>query len=121
MTFTPEIFDLEIGGYSYAIEFNREGLKEADSMGVTANNEMGLYDRTAIVLYAGMKKNHPFVTIKQARNILDKAFDDGYGLDSFADILDEFGRAYKAVFTESGEKKGKKIVSRRSEAVPTKK
>lgn len=120
MTFTPEIFDLDIGGNTYTIEFNRDGLKEADSMGVTANSDMGLYDRTTVVLYAGMKKNHPFVTVKQARNILDKAFDEGYGLDSFADILDEFGRAYKAVFTESGEKKGKKIVSRRSEATTKK-
>lgn len=119
-TFKPEIFDLSIGGYDYAIEFNRDSLKEADSMGVTANDGMGMYDRTRIILYAGMKKNNPFITLKRAGEVLDAALDDGYGLDSFGDILDEFSRCYKAVFTQCGEAK-RKIASRRSEAIPTKK
>lgn len=119
-TFTPEIFDLSIGGYDYTVEFNREGLKEADGMGVTANDGMGLYDRTRIILYAGLKKNSPFISIKRAGDLLDTALDEGYGLDSFGDILDEFARCYKAVFIQSGGKTGKKLVSRRSEAAAKK-
>lgn len=113
--FTPEIFDFSIGGHDYTVEFNRDGLKEADSMGVTANDEMGIYDRTKIILYAGMKKHNPFITLKRAGEILDTALDEGYGVDSFGDILEEFGRCYKAVFMQSGSEK-KKIVSRRSQA-----
>lgn len=119
-TFVPEIFDLSIGGFDYVVEFNREGLKEADSMGVTANDIMGVYDRTRIILYAGLKKNNPFITIRRAGEILDAALDEGYGLDSFGDILEEFSRCYKAVFIESGVKNIKKIISRRSEVTPKK-
>ena len=113
--FVPEIFDLSIGGHDYTVEFNREGLKEADSAGVTASESMGLYDRTRIILFAGLKKHHPGITQKRVGDILDAALDEGYGLDSFADILDEFSRCYRAVFTQSGETK-KKIVSRHSDA-----
>lgn len=118
--FVPEIFDLSIGGRDYTVEFNRDSLKVADGMGVTANDDMGMYDRTRIILYAGLKKNNPFITLKRAGEILDAALDEGYGLDSFGDVLDEFSRCYKAVFTQSGETK-KKIVSRRSDAMPMKK
>lgn len=110
--YTPEIFDLEVGGNTYTVEFNREALKEADSMGLLVDSHMGVYDRTAVALYAGMKKNNPFITPKQAQRILDKALDEGYSLNSFADILEEFGRAYKAVFMQSEETK--KVISRRS-------
>ena len=114
--FKPEVFDLSIKGNDYVVEFNREGLKEADRMGATTNEDMGLYDRTCIILYAGLKKNHPFVSMKRAGEILDAALEEGYGLDSFGDMIDEFSRCYKAVFIESGEMKNKKILSRRSGA-----
>lgn len=112
--YTPEVFEFEIGGREYTVEFCREGMKEADAAGVTANDNMGVYDRTRAVLYAGLKKHHPFITVKQAGNILEQALDEGYGLDSFSDIIDEFVACYKATFTESGEGK-KKLITRRSE------
>ena len=115
---TSEVFDLSIGGRDYTVEFDREGLKEADSMGVATKDGMGLYDRTAIILYAGLKKNHPFITVKLAVKILDSAIEEGYTLDSFSDIADEFTKWYKALFTESGE--SKRIISRRDAGVPKK-
>lgn len=115
----PEIFDLTIGGRDYTVEFDREGLKEADSMGVATKDGMGLYDRTALILYAGLKKHHPFVTIKMAAKILDSAIDEGYTLDDFSEIADEFTKWYKALFIVSGEKK-KKIISRRVAGVQKK-
>ena len=113
--YKPEVFDLEIGGYEYTIEFCREGMKEADAAGVASDNSMGNYDRIRTVLYAGLKKHHPFITPKRAGEIMEQALDEGYGLDSFADIVDEFLLAYKATFTESGERKQKKLITRRSE------
>ena len=112
---TSEVFDLAVGGRDYTVEFDREGMKEADSMGVATKDGMGLYDRTVVILYAGLKKHHPFTTVKLAKKILDTATEEeGYTLDDFSDIADEFTKWYKALFTESGESK-KKIVSRRAE------
>lgn len=115
--YTPEVFEFEIGGREYVVEFCREGMKEADAAGVTSNDNMGLYERTRAVLYAGLKKHHPFITVKQAGNILEQALDEGYGLDSFSDIIDEFAACYKATFTESGTSSKKKLVTRRSEQI----
>lgn len=114
--YKPEVFDLEIGGHEYTIEFCREGMKEADAAGVASNDNMGNYDRTRAVLYAGLKKHHPFITVKRAGEILEQALDEGYGLDSFADIIDEFLLCYKATFTASGDSK-KKLIARRSEQI----
>jgi len=117
---TSEVFDLTIGGRDYTVEFDREGMKEADSMGVATKEGMGLYDRTVVILYAGLKKNHPFTTVKLAKKILDTATEeDGYTLDDFSEIADEFTKWYKALFTEPGESK-KKIVSRREAIAPKK-
>lgn len=113
--YTPEVFEFEIGGYEYTVEFCREGMREADAAGVASNDSMGNYDRIRTVLYAGLKKHHPFITMKRAGEIVEQALDEGYGLDSFADIVDEFLLCYKATFTESGEGKKKKLISRRSE------
>ena len=114
-TFKAEVFELTIGGYTHVIEFTRDSLKEADSMGVTSADGMGAYDRTRIVLFAGLKKHNAFITLKRAGEILDAALDEGYGLDSFGDLIDEFTRCYKAVFTESGEKKKAPLLIRRSQ------
>jgi hypothetical protein len=117
---TSEVFDLTIGDRDYTIEFDREGMKEADSMGVATKDGMGLYDRTVVILYAGLKMHHPFTTVKLAKKILDTATEeDGYTLDDFSDIADEFTKWYKVLFTESGESK-KKIVSRREANSPKK-
>lgn len=115
--YKPEVFDLEIGGNEYTIEFCREAMKEADAAGVVSNDNMGNYDRIKAILYTGLKKNHPFITPKKAGGILDQALDEGYGLDSFADIMDEFVLCYKATFSESGDSKKKKLITRRSEQI----
>ena len=115
--YKPEVFDLEIGGNEYTVEFCRDGVKEADAAGVTSNDNMGHYERIRTVLYAGLKKHHPFITPKRAGEIIEQALDEGYGLDSFSDIVDEFLLAYKATFTESGASKQKKLITRRSEQI----
>jgi len=114
--YIPEVFDFEVNGIPYTVEFCREGLKEADSYGVLTNNDMGLVDKTAIVLYAGLKKNNPYITLKQAKRILDNALESGeYSLNSFEDIFDEFVRAMQGTFIQST---GKKVIkSRRAEVM----
>lgn len=112
----PEVFEFSIGGRDYTVEFTHEAIKEADSMGVVSNDKMGLYDRTALILYVGLKKHNPFLTYSQVSRkggLLDQALDDGYDLGSFSDIVDEFTKWCQASFTDHG---GKKIVSRRKAA-----
>ena len=70
--YKPEVFDLEIGGHEYTVEFCREGMKEADTAGVASDNSMGNYDRIKAILYAGLKKHHPFITPKRAGEIMDQ-------------------------------------------------
>ena len=57
-----EVFDLNIGGRDYTVEFNRDTIREADSLGVISNDNMGIFDRTALVLYAGLKMHHQGMT-----------------------------------------------------------
>lgn len=107
-----EVFDLNIGGRDYTFELDRDSLKEADSMGV-GNANMGLFARTAIILYAGLKKHNPFLMPSQVSRkggLLDQALEDGYDFGSFAPMVDEFTKWYNAFFTDQG---GKKIISRR--------
>lgn len=110
--FVPEILTLTIASQEHQIEFTREAMKEADSMGVTSNDSMGIYDRTALIVYAGLKKSEPFTSLKRAKELIDQALDEGYSLNDFADIVDEFTRCYKALFTGEGKKQG--LVARRS-------
>lgn len=117
--FVPEIFDFNIGGHDYTVEFNREAIKEGDSLGLTRDDSMGYFDLTKNILYVGLKKNHPHITSKRASEILEKALDEGYGLESFGDILNEFYRCYKAVFIES--KGAKEIRSRSTDTAAAKK
>lgn len=116
--FTPEVFDLTVGGRDYVIEFNREAIKEGDSIGITRDESMGYFDLTKNVLYVGLKKNHPHITPKRAAEILETALDEGYGLESFGDITNEFYRCYKSIFIDS--KGTKEIRSRSSDSVPKK-
>lgn len=111
-SFKAEILDFTIGGRDYTVEFNRDALKEADRMGAASEN-IGTTDRVAIILYAGLKKHHQFITPKKVAALIDTALDEGYKLDDFADIVDEFNRCYKATFFSSGEEK-KSLVSRRT-------
>ena len=101
MSFTPEIYEFSIAGYDYVVEFNREALKEADSMGAITDEGMGAFKRTCVILYAGLKKHHPNITYNRVTKIVDAAIDEGYGLDGFSDIVDDFTLCYKAVFTPS--------------------
>lgn len=110
---TPEIFDFTIDGKDYTVEFTRDAIKEADGLGVTAQ-DVGEFRRACIILYAGLKKNHPFITLKRASQILDQALEDGYSLDEFSDMIDEFTTWYKALFSGSGTAKKKPLLSRRS-------
>lgn len=116
--FAPEVFDFNIAGNDYVIEFNREAIKEGDSLGLTRDSTMGYYELTKNILYVGLKKNHPHITPKRAGEILEKALDDGYGLESFGDVLNEFYRCYKVLFIES--KGTKEIRSRSSETAQAK-
>lgn len=109
----PEIFEFQIGGRDYTVEFTREAIKEADHLGALSDDKMGLYDRTAIILWAGLRKHNEFITYSQVSRkggLLDQAIADGYDLNSFSDIVDEFTRWVQASFTDRG---GKKIPSRR--------
>lgn len=117
--FIPEIMEFTVDSKTHVVEFCRESMKEADSMGVTSNDSMGIYDRTALILYAGLKKNEPFISMRRAKEILDSAFEEGYSLDDFAEIVDEFTRCYKALFTGEGKKKG--LVTRRNAAAKVQK
>lgn len=110
---TPEIFDFEIDGKSYTAEFTRDAIKEADSLGVTGA-DVGEFRRACIILYAGLKKNHPFITLKRASQILDEALEEGYSLDEFSDLIDEFTSWYKALFSGSGTAKQKPLLRRRT-------
>lgn len=112
--FKPEIIDFTVGGHDYTIEFNRESLREADSLGAFSNDSMGMLDRVTIALYTGLKKNHAFVTVKRAREIIDDAMDEGYSLDAFADVIDEMLRCYKAVFFNTDNPEKKLLVHRNS-------
>ncbi len=109
----PEVFDFTIDGKDYVVEFTRDAIKEADGLGVTAQ-DVGEFRRACIILYAGLKKNHPFVTLKRASQILDDAMEEGYSLDEFSDMIDEFTTWYKALFSGSGTAKKKPLLSRRS-------
>ncbi|TXH15524.1 MAG: hypothetical protein E6R03_07070 [Hyphomicrobiaceae bacterium] len=118
-TFEPQTFDFEVDGRAHVIEFDREALKIADSMGVMSNDGMGLLDKTITILYVGMLKNEPFMTPKRASEIFYKYLDgEDCSMDDFSEIIDEFTRCWKAVFTASGKKN--KIQSRQSKAAQKK-
>lgn len=114
-----EVFDLNIGGRDYTVEFNRDTIREADSLGVISNDNMGIFDRTALVLYAGLKMHHPGMTpskVSRKDGLLEQALSDGYEFDSFVPIMDELTRLFNLIF---GGHNGKKIVSRRQAATKT--
>jgi len=114
-----EVFDLNIGGRDYTVEFNRDAIREADGLGVLSNDNMGIFDRTALVLYAGLKMHHPAITpskVSRKDGLLEQALNEGYELDSFVNIMDEFSKQVNASF---GGHNGKKIVSRRQTATKT--
>lgn len=113
-SFKPDVITFTIEGRDYTVEFNRESLKNADDAGAASNSDMGIFARTRVILYAGLKKHHPNITLKRAGEIIDAALDEGYGIEGFTDILEEFSRCYAAVFTQSGETK-KKLTTRQSE------
>lgn len=104
--FKPEIMDFSVDGHDYVVEFTRDALREADGLGAFGNDAMGTLDRVTIALYTGLKKNHPFITVKRAKEIIDFAIDEGYSVDAFADVIDEMFRCYKALFfnTEGAKK-----------------
>jgi hypothetical protein len=112
--FKPEIFDIEIGGREYTIEFTRSAVKVADQMGVM-NAESNLA-QLEIVFYVGLMKHKPDITPNLAKRILYTAIGEGeeegeYCLADFAPVLDEFGRWVRLVFLGNGEK-SKKIAAR---------
>lgn len=110
--FKAEVFDVELGGKARTFEFDRESLVLADSMGVFGD-KLGTFDRVVTVLYCGMRKHDPTITKNLVTKMVNQALDEGYGLDAFADAVDECVRCYIGNFTQSGEKKS--LVTRRSE------
>lgn len=109
--FASSPMSMTIGGETYTIEFNREAIKLAATMGVT-NDTASVFERVKNILYCGLKKHHPFITPKRTEDIIDQAMSEGYGLNSFSEVTDEFGRCYQAVFTESEEVKSKPLITR---------
>lgn len=111
--FIPEIFDIDVDGRNYTIEFNREGLKEADEMGVFSGTKGVTHEQPSIILYAGLKMHKPDVTPNLARKVWEAMLEEGYTLKDFNETIgDEFFRCFKAFFTESGSGK-KKITARK--------
>lgn len=109
--FNSQVFDVPYGTGSYVIEFCREGLREADSLGVL-NDSIGILDKLSIILYAGLKKNHPFMTPSKAKKILDDLLEEeDYDVSSFDEIIEEFNRCYKECFFGQA-KKAKKFTAR---------
>lgn len=72
-------------------------------------------ENIAIVLYAGLMKHHKHITLNLTKKIVDDILDEGYGLDSFSDILDEYARCYRETFSASDEMKTKNKFARRDE------
>lgn len=113
--FEPEIFDIDAGGRTYTIEFDREALKEADGLGIFNDGKGILSERPTIILYAGLKMHKPDITINLAKKIWETMIDDGYSVKDFNDTIgDEFTRCFKHFFPENGTKK---IVSRKLKPV----
>jgi hypothetical protein len=113
--FEPNIYDIDVGGRTCTIEFDREALKEADGMGVFNDNKGILYERPEIILYAGLKMHKSDITINLARKIWEQMLDDGYTVKDFNDTIgDEFSRCFKHFFPENGKKK---ILPRKLQAV----
>lgn len=108
--FDTKIMNMELNGRSYKIEFDRDAVKSVDSSGALREGA-GTIELTAAVLHAGLKK-HNEVSRKRVMELIDAALDEGYGLDAFGDVLEEFTRCYKALFTPSGSgKRQKKLIS----------
>lgn len=105
--FAPNVFDIEAAGMSYVVEFNREGIKEADELGVFDQTKGLLYERPSIILFAGLKMHQRNMTINLARKIWRTMVDEeGYTVQDFNDTIgDEFFRCYNAFFTDTGTKK----------------
>lgn len=108
----PEIFDVEIGGREYTIEFTRSAIKAADQMGVMQMESQ--LKQLEIIMFVGLQKHKPDITPNLAKKILYTAIGEGeeageYAVSDFAPITDEFIRWVKAVFGGEGQKK---IVSR---------
>lgn len=105
-SFEPGIYDIDVGGRTYTIEFDREALKEADGMGVFNDNKGILYERPTIILYAGLKMHKPDITINLARKVWESMLDEGYTVKDFNETIgDEFTRCFKTFFPENGKKK----------------
>ena len=108
--FEAKILTMDMNGRSYKIEFDRDAVKAVDMSG-SLREGAGTIELTAAVLHAGLKK-HNEISRKRVMELIDTALDEGYGLDAFSDVLEEFTRCYKALFTPSGSgKKMKKLIS----------
>lgn len=104
----PEVFDIEIGGKTYTIEFSRKAIKEADEAGIKGMESTIKLLET--ILYVGLKKHKPDITPNLAKKILESAIGSGdeegeYTLSDFTPVIDEFTRWYQLVFGAEGRKK----------------
>lgn len=101
-----QIFNLEIGGKEYTIEFTRESLKKADQIGVMSSN-IGVLESITKVFYVGLLKHHEGITLKATNKIFDTMLDEGeYSLEDFNDtVVEEFTKLTSLVFTRKGKKK----------------
>lgn len=104
--FEPEIFEIEVNDRVYTVEFCREGLKEADSMGIFQDVSTGiLTEKPAIVMYAGLKLHKPDITLNLAKKIWESMLEEGYSIEEFNNtIMEEFMRCFRAFFTQKGKK-----------------
>jgi hypothetical protein len=104
--FEAQVFDIEVGGRPYVVEFCREGIKAADDLGVFNNDASILTKRPALMLYAGLKMHKPDITPNLAEKIWSNMQDEGYTVKEFNESIgDEFTRCFNAFFLEGGKKK----------------
>jgi len=104
MSKNSAVFNMEIGGKEYTIEFTRAALKQAEKMG-SLNDGSGIFDKLEIILFAGLQKHHgrDFRSVAKVDALLDTALDDGYSLESFSDIVEEYAALFEANFSAAGE------------------
>lgn len=104
--FEAQVFDIEAAGNAYVVEFNREGIKAADELGVFNNDASILTKRPALILYAGLKMHKPDITPNLAAKIWDNMQAEGYTVRDFNESIgDEFTRCFNAFFLDGGKKK----------------
>jgi len=92
-------FDIKIGDKKYKISYDRNAARAFEKIGGTMTIlKEKFFTATDMLMFVGLSKYHPTISLNEAMELSDKAIDE-HGINTVYSTLAE---AYMSVFTQGG-------------------